>query len=48
MKDSTSGMVGMDRCAPTEVVPLVRTVFAFSLVEVLVFAFRLPLVLAGG
>jgi hypothetical protein len=31
-----------------EVAPVVRTVFAFSLVEVLAFAFRLPLVVAGG
>ena len=31
-----------------EVVPVIRTVFAFSLVEVLVLAFGLPWLLAGG
>ena len=33
--------------ALSEVVPVVRTVFAISLVEVLAFAFRLPWILAG-
>jgi hypothetical protein len=38
----------MPDIGPIEVVPVFRTVFAFSLVEVLAFVFRLPWILAGG
>ncbi len=37
-----------DYLAYADVVPVFRTVFAFSLVEVLAFVFRLPWILAGG
>jgi len=40
--------VGQFLEANNEVVPVFRTVFAFSLVEVLAFVFRLPWILAGG